>query len=91
MIDGGFPRVCFGLCSVAGVGVCAGLLFCSAPVRVLRVCRPVRVRPPGLCLKRTVFEQYYEYACMVTMSMRAVSRRSATRLYMIMIGTGKVG
>ena len=90
MIDGGFPRVCFGLCSVAGVGVCAGLLFCSAPVRVLRVCRPVRVRPPGLCLKRTVFEQYYEYGHDVD-ERRAVSRRSATRLYIIMIGTGKVG
>ena len=78
MIDGGFPRVCFGLCSVAGVGVCAGLLFCSAPVRVLCVCRPIRVRPPGLCLKRTVFEQYYEYghdvdeSCFQTLSNQAI-------------------
>ena len=49
-----------------GHGVCADLrFFCSAPVRVLCVCRPVRVRPLPVSLNSTVRVHVHVTHCTV--------------------------
>ena len=67
---------------LAGVGVCAVVRCCSAPVRVLCVCRPVRVRPPpavSLNSTRTWYRYEYMYRIRIDTLLRKVLYGTGTR------------